>query len=391
MMMRVSPEEICARSPGRSESFARPVRRTVERPAASNIGCGGERRNRRQMLARQNFGRRHQRRLAPGLRDMRHGERRDDGLAGADIALHQPQHALIGREIGADFVERAFLRAGQLKRQVRLDRRRQPAGAPVLAPRRAPQFPAHQPQRQLLREQLVEREALAGETRRRDVAGLSRMVQQTQALAEAAELVRGENGRILPLGQIWQALQRALDRLLHEALLQSLGQPMHGFDQGQLGEAGLVEHAIGMNDLAMSVVKLQPPGDPAGRANGQAALDPLGVGEEKHQHGVAGFVLDQHLERPLGVSLGPAVFGDAHLDQHQRVERRVFERRPRPAVDDIDRRVKQKIDRPRLAAGLGQQPIEQDRGLGSNAGQGLGAPEQGIENGRTHAGRNLAE
>jgi len=85
------------------------------------------------------------------------------------------------------------------------------------------------------------------------------------------------------------------------------------------------------------------------------------------------------------------VFGDAHLDQHQRVERRVFERRPRPAVDDIDRRVKQKIDRPRLAAGLGQQPIEQDRGLGSNAGQGLGAPEQGIENGRTHAGRNLAE
>ena len=195
----------------------------------------------------------------------------------------------------------------------------------------------------------------------------------------------------MPLGEIWQALQRALDRLLHEALLQPLGQPMHGFDQGQLGEAGLVDDAIGMNDLAMSVIKLQPPRNPSRRANRQAALDPIGVGEEKHQHRVAGFVLDQHLERPLGVALGPAMFGDAHLDQHQRVERRVFERRPRPAVDDIDRRVKQKIDRPRLAAGLGQQAIEQDRGLGSNAGQGLGAPEQGIENGRTHARGNLAE
>jgi len=49
---------------------------------------------------------------------------------------------------------------------------------------------------------------------------------------------------------------------------------MHGFDQGQLGEAGLVEHAIGMNDLAMSVVKLQPP-ETSGSRQWQAALDPL--------------------------------------------------------------------------------------------------------------------
>ena len=45
------------------------------------------------MLARENFGRRHQRRLAAGLDHGRGGEQRHHGLAGADIALQQPQHA----------------------------------------------------------------------------------------------------------------------------------------------------------------------------------------------------------------------------------------------------------------------------------------------------------
>ena len=91
MTMRASPEEICARSPGTLREFRAPG----EKDGGKTHGVE-YRLEPLEMLARQNFGRRHQRRLAPGLRDMRHGERRDDGLAGADIALHQPQHALIG-------------------------------------------------------------------------------------------------------------------------------------------------------------------------------------------------------------------------------------------------------------------------------------------------------
>ena len=72
---------------------------------------GGKRRDRRQMLARQDFGRRHQCRLAAGLDRARHGQQRDDRLAGADIALQKPQHAFGIGEIGIDFGEREFLAA----------------------------------------------------------------------------------------------------------------------------------------------------------------------------------------------------------------------------------------------------------------------------------------
>ncbi len=47
-----------------------------------------------QMLAREQLGRRHQRGLRAGLDGGGHGEQRDNGLAAADIALQQTQHAL---------------------------------------------------------------------------------------------------------------------------------------------------------------------------------------------------------------------------------------------------------------------------------------------------------
>ncbi len=70
----------------------------------------GERRDGGEMLPRQNFGRRHERRLAAGLDDMRRGKQRDDGLAGADVAVQQPQHALRLRQIGDDVGDGAALR-----------------------------------------------------------------------------------------------------------------------------------------------------------------------------------------------------------------------------------------------------------------------------------------
>ena len=68
--------------------FSRPVSRRD-----AQAGLLRERRDRLQMLARQHFGRRHQRRLRAGLDRDRHGHQRDDRLARADVALQQPQHA----------------------------------------------------------------------------------------------------------------------------------------------------------------------------------------------------------------------------------------------------------------------------------------------------------
>ena len=72
------------------------------RPLASLVAAGqhrqahprglGEGREREQVLAGEDLGRRHHRRLAAGLDGREHGEERDQGLAGADVALEQTVH-----------------------------------------------------------------------------------------------------------------------------------------------------------------------------------------------------------------------------------------------------------------------------------------------------------
>ncbi len=77
----------------------------------AQAGRRGEAADGLQMLARQQLGRRHQRRLRARLDGRRHGEQRHHGLAAADIALEQAEHAVRAREIGVDLGQRAFLRA----------------------------------------------------------------------------------------------------------------------------------------------------------------------------------------------------------------------------------------------------------------------------------------
>ena len=56
-----------------------------------------------EVLAREDLGRRHQRRLAAGLDRVQHGQQGDHRLAAADIALQQPQHPRCGGHVGVDF------------------------------------------------------------------------------------------------------------------------------------------------------------------------------------------------------------------------------------------------------------------------------------------------
>ena len=83
-----------------------------------------ERRDGREMLAHQNFGRRHQRGLPPGFDHGRGGQQRHHGLAGADVALQEPHHALRAGQVGDDVVHRAALR-----RRQRIGQRRDDFGA----------------------------------------------------------------------------------------------------------------------------------------------------------------------------------------------------------------------------------------------------------------------
>ena len=74
-----------------------------------DAGCGGERRNRRMVLAGENLRRSHQGGLAAGFDGGRRSQQRHHRLARADVALQQPQHALGLGEVIDDLGDRARL------------------------------------------------------------------------------------------------------------------------------------------------------------------------------------------------------------------------------------------------------------------------------------------
>ena len=99
----------------------------------AQAGLLGERRNRFQVLAREHFRRRHERRLRAGFDRDRHGEQGDDRLAGADVALQQPQHAPRRRHVGLDLAHGLALRARQREGERVGDRRADASVAPDAA------------------------------------------------------------------------------------------------------------------------------------------------------------------------------------------------------------------------------------------------------------------
>ncbi len=74
------------------------------------LAAVASRRDSGEMLTRQNFGRRHERGLPAGLDHRRGGKQRDNGLAGPDVAVEEPQHAVRLRKISNNVVDRTLLR-----------------------------------------------------------------------------------------------------------------------------------------------------------------------------------------------------------------------------------------------------------------------------------------
>ena len=165
------------------------------------------------MLPGEQLGRRHQRRLRSRLDRACHREQRDHGLAAADIALEETQHALRTRQIGVDLGQGADLRAGQREGQRGEDClaelagcSKPPAGTP-LEPR------ADDGKRQLIGEQLVISEPRPGRRRRQQIGfGLGR-VQARKCLGERRPRLLRQKRRVRPFRQRRQVLKRLADRL----------------------------------------------------------------------------------------------------------------------------------------------------------------------------------
>ena len=107
------------------------------------------------MLLRENFSRGHDRRLVARLDGLQRGQRRDDGLAAANVTLQQALHRMRARQVRANLREHAKLCPGQFKGHCRQQgprlvgilqqRMRAYAVAPFVM----------QTHRQLLRQQLI--------------------------------------------------------------------------------------------------------------------------------------------------------------------------------------------------------------------------------------------
>ena len=351
----------------------------------------GERRHAGAVLARQDLGRHHQGRLAAGLDHGGRGEERHHGLARADVALEQPQHPARRGHVGADLAQRPALSGGEREGQGGLDAGRDRPRRRVGDPVRHHGAVAHQRQGELARQEFVVGEALAGRRLGADVPGRLRAMQGAQGLGEARPPAQDEAVRVLPLGQVGQALQRRLDGLAEHAGEEPLGQGIDGLDQRHGGEGLAVHDPVGVHHLQAAVPELEPARHEARRAERQRLLDPGGVVAEEHQRAVAGLVLDDGPEGRLDVGRGQVLAHPA-LERDDLVAGGVADLGPGRAVDDGDRQVQHEVEDARGPRRRAEQAVERRRDLRADAAQLGGLDEERVEVCGTHgAGRERAE
>ncbi len=139
------------------------------------------------MLTRQDLGRRHECGLPTGLDNGGGGEQGNDGLAGADIAMEEPQHALRLRQVGDDVGDRALLRGGERIGQRRNYARARAAFRCTAAPRANAQVGPQQRQRELACQQFVISEPRPRRAFRRDILRRLRSMDTARARRQSWE------------------------------------------------------------------------------------------------------------------------------------------------------------------------------------------------------------
>ena len=171
----------------------------------------------------------------PASTTLGHRQQRDHRLARADVALQQPQHALVGGEIGADLGERCALRAGERKRQGRLDLRRASravAGAGAAARCRA--CGAHQQQAPAGWRAIRHRRAGRGARRAGSIAsGIAGRCMAASAAAKAgsSRASTKRSARAIPAGPAGACSAASAARAPAQA--EPFGQPVDRLDRRQ--------------------------------------------------------------------------------------------------------------------------------------------------------------
>jgi hypothetical protein len=314
------------------------------------------------------------------------GEQRHHGLAGADIALQQPQHAQRLGEVAGDGRCRLLLRGGERIRQ-RIDHLapQMPvtgiayAGGP-------PQLRAHQRERQLSRQQLVIGEAAPERPLGQDVFQRLRHVDARQRLGERGKLAATDDFGADPFRHLRNLRQRLRDGSAQCAEHQAFGERVYRLDLRHRREALFIDHAIRVDDLQGAVEHLRGAGDITLRTDRHQLLQIGAVAAEIGQHHVAGLIAGvDEIGRARMPVRWRTVAIDRHLERHHRADHGFADLRPRAAVDHAGRHVQQQVHQPWRIAAV-EQVTQQLVLLGTDAGQARRRREQGIEQGRTHGG-----
>ncbi len=174
------------------------------------------------VLLGEHLGRREQRGLAAGVDDAEHGAQRDDGLAGADLALEQAVHRVRLREVVLDLARRP--RAGRRSARTAAARRTRSSSGPAAGPglgAQGTQRRAAAGEHDLGDQRLLEAEAAMADTdllrSRRARAPRSKAVRASTTSYAVAHAV-GEQ-----LGHVVEDRPGEVDRPLHVPGLDALG------------------------------------------------------------------------------------------------------------------------------------------------------------------------
>ena len=225
------------------------------------------------VLLGEEFRRRHQGHLKAGLDRLAGRGRGHHGLAGADVALHQAQHRRARREVGGDFAEHAFLGAGQRERQAGTQAGKQGVRRCDRIGRIAANFLAQQAQRQLVREQFLERQPalrrVAARGEQLDIGAGRRPVHIGQRLDQGRQLEFGQQARRQVVGE--RAVVDGLERLGREDAQPSLLHAVGGrIDRGQR-----VLDALGVEAVRAPVLRV-------GDLQAQRAASRLAIQAQPH-------------------------------------------------------------------------------------------------------------
>ena len=321
------------------------------------------------MLAREDFGRREHRPLRARLHRHQQRHRRDQRLARSDIALQQPQHRRLLRQIALDLTDRPRLRTGgrvgQLEQVAQPSIPRQRAAAAFAGVR------ADERHRKLVGEHLVIGQPLAGLR----IRGIG--VDTLQRLAPAGPAPLSLQPGLDPFGQIG----RARDRLRREGCEPARGQPFRQrIDRLALLErlAGLAE--FGVNDLEFLPVAIEPPRHALHLARGEQLLRIARRAAEIDQPDMIARRIERiHPRRPA--SGARPVIARGQRDRDRAPDIRLVQRFARHAVDVARGQMERDIDDPREP-----EPVERLGQRGADALQRGDLGEQRIEDIGAHHG-----